>query len=150
MMYSFEKNYKHLPKLLPLFPLKRVLLLPRAKLPLNLFENRYLHMFDFALSNGRTIGIIQPNEKLKSNKFLSLKFLSKQTNDLENLAFQKYPKLKNLKLFVEKLDKILFTRMSGSGSSIVLYLATKNNAKKAQKILKKKYKNYWCILSKTI
>ena len=40
--------------------------------------------------------------------------------------------------------------MSGSGSSIVLYLATKNNAKKAQKILKKKYKNYWCILSKTI
>ena len=68
MMYSFEKNYKDLPKLLPLFPLKRVLLLPRAKLPLNLFENRYLHMFDFALSNGRTIGIIQPNEKLKSNK----------------------------------------------------------------------------------
>jgi len=88
--------------------------------------------------------------KLKSKKFLSLKFLSKLTNDLENPAFQKYPKLKNIKLFVEKLDNILFTRMSGSGSSIVLYLATKNNAKKAQKILKKKYKNYWCILSKTI
>ena len=88
--------------------------------------------------------------KLKSNKFLSLKFLSKLRNDLENPAFQKYPKLKNIKLFVEKLDNILFTRMSGSGSSIVLYLATKNNAKKAQKILKKKYKKYWCILSKTI
>ena len=87
--------------------------------------------------------------KLKLN-FLSLKFLSKLTNDLENPAFQKYPKLKNIKLFVEKLDNVLFTRMSGSGSSIVLYLATKNNAKKAQKILKKKYKNYWCILSKTI
>ena len=88
--------------------------------------------------------------KLKSKKFLSHKFLSKLTNDLENPAFQKYPKLKNIKLFVEKLDNVLFTRMSGSGSSIVLYLATKNNAKKAQKILKKKYKNYWCILSKTI
>ena len=88
--------------------------------------------------------------KLKSNKFLSLKFLSKLTNDLENPAFQKYPKLKKIKLFVEKLDNILFSRMSGSGSSIVLYLATKNNAKKAQKILKKKYKNCWCILSKTI
>ena len=88
--------------------------------------------------------------KLKSNKFLSLKYLSKLTNDLENPAFQKYPKLKNIKLFVEKLDNVLFTRMSGSGSSIVLYLATKNNAKKAEKILKKKYKNYWCILSKTI
>ena len=36
--------------------------------------------------------------KLKSKKFLSLKFLSKLTNDLENLAFQKYPKLKNIKI----------------------------------------------------
>ncbi len=68
MMYSFEKSFKDLPKVLPLFPLKRVLLLPRAKLPLNLFENRYLHMFDFALSNGRTIGIIQPNDKKSSDK----------------------------------------------------------------------------------
>ncbi len=68
MMYSFQKNYKDLPKVLPLFPLKRVLLLPRAKLPLNLFENRYLHMFDYALSNGRTIGIIQPNEKTSVKK----------------------------------------------------------------------------------
>ena len=68
MMYSFEKNFKDLPKVLPLFPLKRVLLLPRAKLPLNLFENRYLHMFDFALSNGRTIGIIQPNDKQSTDK----------------------------------------------------------------------------------
>ncbi len=68
MMYSFEKNFKDLPKVLPLFPLKRVLLLPRAKLPLNLFENRYLHLFDFALSNGRTIGIIQPNDKQSTDK----------------------------------------------------------------------------------
>ena len=49
-----------------------------------------------------------------------------------------------------ELDNILITRMAGAGSSIFIYLATKNNAKKAQKILKKKYKNYWCILSKTI
>ena len=68
MMYSFEKNFKDLPKVLPLFPLKRVLLLPRAKLPLKSFENRYLHMFDFALSNGRTIGIIQPNDKQSTDK----------------------------------------------------------------------------------
>ena len=70
MMYSFENQYKDLPKVLPLFPLKRVLLLPRAKLPLNLFENRYLHMFDYALSNGRTIGIIQPKEKTGDNKHI--------------------------------------------------------------------------------
>tara|TARA_Y100000589_G_scaffold318179_1_gene345215 strand:+ start:168 stop:839 length:672 start_codon:yes stop_codon:yes gene_type:complete len=66
-MYSFEKNFKDLPSVLPLFPLNRVLLLPRAKLPLNLFETRYLHMFDYALQNGRCIGMVQPNPASSSS-----------------------------------------------------------------------------------
>ena len=65
MLYSFDKKYEDLPKSIPLFPLNKVLLLPRAKLPLNLFENRYLHMFDYALENGRYIGMVQPSEELK-------------------------------------------------------------------------------------
>ena len=60
MLYSFEHTLKELPKTIPLFPLNKVLLLPRAKLPLNLFENRYLHMLDYALANNRIIGMIQP------------------------------------------------------------------------------------------
>ena len=64
MLYSFEDNLEELPKTIPLFPLNKVLLLPRAKLPLNLFENRYLHMFDYALKNQKVIGMIQPKEKL--------------------------------------------------------------------------------------
>jgi hypothetical protein len=36
------------------------LLLPGAQLPLNIFEPRYLAMFDDALSSDRVIGIIQP------------------------------------------------------------------------------------------
>jgi len=67
MLYSFEHNIKELPKSIPLFPLNRVLLLPKAKLPLNLFENRYLHMFDHALANNKIIGMIQPREKVLSN-----------------------------------------------------------------------------------
>ena len=67
MLYSFEHNINELPKTIPLFPLNKVLLLPRAKLPLNLFENRYLHMFDHALQNGRYIGMIQPSEEPKKN-----------------------------------------------------------------------------------
>ena len=54
---------KELPNVIPLFPLNKVLLLPRAKLPLNLFENRYLHMLDYALSNRKIIGMIQPKDK---------------------------------------------------------------------------------------
>ncbi len=67
MQYCFDNKYDELPESIPLFPLNKVLLLPRAKLPLNLFENRYLHMFDHALQNGRYIGMIQPSEELKKN-----------------------------------------------------------------------------------
>ncbi len=67
MLYSFEDNIKELPRTIPLFPLNKVLLLPRAKLPLNLFENRYLHMLDFALANQKIIGMIQPKEKIQKN-----------------------------------------------------------------------------------
>ena len=67
-IYRFEKKYTDLPEVIPLFPLNNVLLLPKCKLPLNLFENRYLHMFDSALSTDRIIGMIQPSENLESHK----------------------------------------------------------------------------------
>ena len=52
-----------LPSVLPVFPLPGALLLPRARLPLNLFEPRYLQMFDDALkTDARLIGMVQPNE----------------------------------------------------------------------------------------
>ena len=66
--YIFEKKYSDLPEVIPLFPLNNVLLLPKCKLPLNLFENRYLHMFDSALSSDRIIGMIQPSENVKSHR----------------------------------------------------------------------------------
>ncbi len=67
MLYSFEHSIEELPTTIPLFPLNKVLLLPRAKLPLNLFENRYLHMLDHSLTNKRIIGMIQPRERVAKN-----------------------------------------------------------------------------------
>lgn len=49
-----------LPKTLPIFPLAGALLLPGAQLPLNIFEPRYIAMFDDALAGNRLIGMIQP------------------------------------------------------------------------------------------
>ena len=49
-----------LPDTIPVFPLDGVLLLPRGHLPLNIFEPRYLQMFEDALGRGRLLGIIQP------------------------------------------------------------------------------------------
>ncbi len=49
-----------LPDILPVFPLPAALLLPRADMPLNIFEPRYLAMIDHALCTDRVIGMIQP------------------------------------------------------------------------------------------
>ena len=54
-------NIKNLPKDIPLFPLPGALLLPKSKLPLNLFEPKYLTMLDDVLrTENRLIGMIQP------------------------------------------------------------------------------------------
>jgi Lon protease-like protein len=49
-----------LPPRIPLFPLRGAILLPRATLPLNVFEPRYLEMLDDVMSGDRLIGIVQP------------------------------------------------------------------------------------------
>jgi Lon protease-like protein len=48
------------PVAIPVFPLGGALLFPRAVLPLNIFEPRYLNMVDAALAGHRIIGMIQP------------------------------------------------------------------------------------------
>src|SRR3954464_10232586 len=49
-----------LPQSVAVFPLSGALLLPGGQLPLNIFEPRYLAMFDAAISGNRLIGMIQP------------------------------------------------------------------------------------------
>jgi uncharacterized protein len=52
-----------LPARLPVFPLPGALVLPRADLPLNIFEPRYLAMVNDALAGERLIGMIQPADE---------------------------------------------------------------------------------------
>ena len=56
----FEVDSKKIPSSIPIFPLDNVLLLPFGKLPLNIFEERYIKMTLDSLKNNRMIGIIQP------------------------------------------------------------------------------------------
>ncbi len=52
-----------LPGTIPVFPLPGALLLPRARLPLHIFEPRYLAMLDDTLKTShRLIGMVQPRE----------------------------------------------------------------------------------------
>ena len=100
----------------------------------------YKDVKNFSKSNLKKIKISNLNNK----------FVSKLNNDLEKPVFKKYSSLKKLKIFMEKIEDVLFVRMTGSGSTMIGYFNSKKVALNAKKILKKKYKNYWCNLSKTI
>ncbi|WP_372891223.1 LON peptidase substrate-binding domain-containing protein [Rhodosalinus sp.] len=53
-----------LPETLPVFPLTGALLLPRARLPLHIFEPRYLAMLEDCMKTSeRLIGMVQPNPR---------------------------------------------------------------------------------------
>ena len=57
-----------MPDTIPIFPLTGVLLLPRGRLPLNIFEPRYLAMVQDALKDERLIGMVQPSEAQDDNR----------------------------------------------------------------------------------
>jgi len=63
MARAFHPTIEALPPELAIFPLPGVLLLPDGKLPLNIFEPRYLNMVADSLGNGRMLGMIQPSEE---------------------------------------------------------------------------------------
>lgn len=57
------KYIRELPDTLPVFPLPGALLLPRARLPLHIFEPRYLQMLEDCMKTpGRLIGMVQTRE----------------------------------------------------------------------------------------
>ena len=63
-MYSpFFPKPENLPQTLPIFPLENAVVMPRAELPLNIFEPRYLNMVNDALATHRMFGMVQPDPK---------------------------------------------------------------------------------------
>jgi Lon protease-like protein len=78
------RNISDLPAIIPVFPLTGVILLPRAKLPLNIFEPRYLAMVDAAMDHYRVIGMIQPRgpggDKAKNPPLASIGCLGRITD----------------------------------------------------------------------
>ena len=60
-MAAFHPRLEDLPSEFAVFPLAGALLLPRGKLPLNIFEKRYLAMVLDSLGSGRMFGMIQPD-----------------------------------------------------------------------------------------
>ena len=83
-------------------------------------------------------------------KMFNIESLKKKKNSLEKIVLNKYPKLKKIKKYLERLEDPIFVRMTGSGSALVSYYYSKKQCNEARKKFKKDYKKYWCISSKTI
>ena len=64
----------------PIFPLNGAVLFPNTNLPLNIFEERYIDMVDYALSKDRMIGMIQKNT---NGEFFNIGCIGKITSFLE-------------------------------------------------------------------
>jgi uncharacterized protein len=62
-----QRGVAALPTILPIFPLPGVLLLPHGRLPLRIFEPRYLAMTRDALAGERLIGMVQPSDPVVSD-----------------------------------------------------------------------------------
>ncbi len=121
-------------------------------------KKKTLHMIivkpDFGCSTKTIYSQVKNFSKPKFNNtpkdIFDYQFLKKMKNDLEPLALKKYPKLRILKKFLEKIPRIEFVRMTGSGSAIIVYFKSFKKSKEAEKKVKKEFKNYWCVTSKTI
>ena len=96
----FEINSYQIPSSIPLFPLDNVLLLPFGKLPLNIFEERYLKMALDSLKNHRMIGVIQP--KNNNNELFMMGCIGKITSFIETPDYRIVLNLEGVCRFVLK------------------------------------------------
>jgi hypothetical protein len=62
-MPPFHPRLEDLPEEIAIFPLPGALLLPQGRLPLNIFEPRYLAMTLDSLARGRMFGMVQPDRR---------------------------------------------------------------------------------------
>ena len=56
-----------LPAQIPIFPLSNFIIFPKATVPLNIFEPRYIDMIDDSMKSSKTIGMIQPKTSASGN-----------------------------------------------------------------------------------
>ena len=94
----FEVDSNNIPSSIPIFPLDNVLLLPFGKLPLNIFEERYIKMTLDSLRSHRMIGIIQP--KNNNNELFQMGCIGKITSYIETPDYRLVLNLEGVCRFV--------------------------------------------------
>ena len=84
---------------------------------------------DFGCSTKKIFSKVRKFSKPKFNnpniRMFDFEYLKKTSNSLEPIAFSQYPKLREIKLFLQNLSTPILVRMTGSGSVIVAYFQSK-------------------------
>ena len=91
----------------------------------------------------------QSNFYIKDKNKL-IDFLKNENNDLEKTAIKFYPKVRKIINFIKSQNGCYFSRITGSGSACIGIFSNMKSAVFAQKFMKLKFPNYWCVVSKTI
>ena len=87
--------------------------------------------------------------RIKNNKKL-INLLKNESNDLEEAVIKIYPKVKKIIDYIKSIKGCYFSRITGSGSACIGIFSNMKSAIFAQKLIKLKYPNYWCVISKTM
>ena len=82
------------------------------------------------------------------NKLINL--LKNENNDLEKTTIKFYPKVGKIINFIKSQNGCYFSRITGSGSACIGIFSNMKSAIFAQKFMKLKFPNYWCVVSKTM
>jgi 4-diphosphocytidyl-2-C-methyl-D-erythritol kinase len=91
---------------------------------------------------------IDPSKISSNDKYN--KFLMNEANDLQMIVEKKHKKIQIILNLIETQKNCLFSRMTGSGSVCFGVFNNRQSASLAIRALKKKFPNYWCVLTKSI
>ena len=61
------KKKEELPNQIPVFPLSNFIIFPETKVPLNIFEPRYIEMINDSMKSSKMIGMVQPKKTLNNS-----------------------------------------------------------------------------------
>ena len=141
----FKVSSKNIPDTLPLFPLENVLLLPFGKLPLNIFEERYINMVLDSLQSHRMIGIIQP--KNNNNELFMMGCIGKITSYIETQDYRLVLNLEGICRFILKEKNLTSKGYYQADIETDNYLDDLNEIEPMldRKVLIQKYTNFFKI-----
>ncbi len=107
------KSAADLPATVPVFPLRGAILLPRAGLPLNIFEPRYLALFNEILGGNRLVCIVQPDLRAAVEPDPRAAFLASDSPPGRDVQLRTVGTIGRLTAFQEMDDGRMIVSLSG-------------------------------------